>query len=769
MSGNVAVRWTRDVGLGARLLFSGGRDGWLRAAMTAVGVGLGVALLLVGAAVPTMLQARSERGDRRVASVGAELAKDKDTLLVGSADSEFRGEPIHGLAVQAEGSRPPLPPGVARLPGPGEMVVSPALARLLASREGELLRPRFDRKIIGTIAPEGLIGPADRAVYLGSDRLSADRGPAGRRIDHFGAGGRHEGLDPVLLLLSIIGIVVLLAPIAVFVAAAVRFGGERRDRRLAALRLAGADSAMIRRIAAGEALVGAGLGIGTGLGVFLLARPLIERITLWDISVFAGDVRPAPALAALIIPAVAAVAVAVSVLALRGVVIEPLGVVRRSEPVRRRIWWRLLLPVAGLALLYPLAGGGVRDWNGGTGQIRVIAGAVLLLLGVTALLPWLIGLVVRGLRGGPVSWQLAVRRLQVDSGTSARAVNGVAVAAAGFIALQMMFAGIAADYTKPTGQDPSRATTYMTFSPGGPGRDVVKARFARTAGVRDVVAYDTVEVSPTGASDQLTSLQFGDCAALRALADVPRCKDGDVFVVRDPRADAGALVPHAGQRFRVHGGTVWTVPAKARSVTSHEDPRGFTAHGLFLTPKAWAGKRPVSAETVVYLKVDGSSGPDVYEHVRNTATSIDPVALVSDLQATDQSRKFANVKRGLLIGTVATLTLIGTSLLVGILEQMRERRRLLAVLAAHGTQRAVLTRSVLWQSLLPVFLGLALAAVAGTAFGGALLAMVGRPFRFDWTAVLGISGIGAAVVLLVTALSLPTLVRLTRPEGIRTE
>lgn len=768
MSGNVVVRWTRDVGLGARLLFSGGRDGWLRAVMTAVGVGLGVALLLVGAAVPTMLQARAERGDRRVAGAGAELAKGENTMLIGNATTEFRGEPITGLAVQAEGTRPPLPPGVSRLPGPGEMVVSPALGRLLASEKGRLLRPRLDRKIAGTIAPAGLIGPAELVVYLGSDRLSDDRGPAGRRIDHFGADIQHEGLDPVLLLLSIIGIVVLLAPIAVFVAAAVRFGGERRDRRLAALRLAGADSRMIRRIAAGEALVGAVLGIAAGLGIFGLARPLIERITLWDISVFAGDVRPAPALVALIIPAVAAVAVAVGVLALRGVVIEPLGVVRRSEAVRRRIWWRVLLPVAGLALLYPLVGGGLRSWNGGAGQIRVIAGAVLLLLGVTALLPWLIGAVVRGLRGGPVSWQLAVRRLQTDGGTSARAVNGVAVAAAGFIALQMMFAGIAADYTKPTGQDPGRAASFMTLNPGGPRPDVVKARFAKTPGVRGVVAYDTVEVSQSGPSGKLTSLGIGDCAALRELADVTRCKDGDAFVVRDQRVEEGALVPHAGQRLRILGGTSWKVPAKAQSVPAREDPRGFKTHGLFLTPKAWTGKRPTGAETVVFLKVD-ESRPDVYERVRNTAAAIDPVASVSDLQATDQNRKFANVKRGLLIGTVATLTLVGTSLLVGLLEQMRERRRLLAVLAAHGTQRAVLARSVLWQSMLPVFLGLALAAVAGTAFGGALLTMVGRPFRFDWTAVLGITGIGATIVLLVTSLSLPTLARLTRPEGIRTE
>lgn len=60
--------------------------------------------------------------------------------------------------------------------------------------------------------------------------------------------------------------VVLLTPVAVFIAAAVRFGGERRDRRLAALRLVGSDRSMTRRIAAGEALAGALLGLAPRTG-----------------------------------------------------------------------------------------------------------------------------------------------------------------------------------------------------------------------------------------------------------------------------------------------------------------------------------------------------------------------------------------------------------------------------------------------------------------------------------------------------------------------
>src|SRR4051812_40663176 len=54
-------RWAAEVGLGARLALTGGREGLLRTALTAIGVGLGVAVLLLSVSVPAMLDARSSR------------------------------------------------------------------------------------------------------------------------------------------------------------------------------------------------------------------------------------------------------------------------------------------------------------------------------------------------------------------------------------------------------------------------------------------------------------------------------------------------------------------------------------------------------------------------------------------------------------------------------------------------------------------------------------------------------------------------------------
>ncbi len=117
-------------------------------------------------------------------------------------------------------------------------------------------------------------------------------------------------------------------------------------------------------------------------------------------------------------------------------------------------------------MLYPMIGDG-RE-NGDFNQYLVTGGVVLLLVGVTALLPWIVERVVARLGSGSVAWQLAVRRLQMSSGTAARMVNGIAVAVAGAIALQMLFAGVDDDYTKSTGQDVSRAQMEATLSSGVP-------------------------------------------------------------------------------------------------------------------------------------------------------------------------------------------------------------------------------------------------------------------------------------------------------------
>jgi hypothetical protein len=759
--------------IGARLVFTGGREGWIRATLTALGVGIGVAVLLLAAAVPGALQARNDRGAAR-ADDGGDLVKGANTLLVAYVDTEFRGTPVRGRLMQPEGPQAPVPPGLTALPRPGEVAVSPALKRLLDSPDGQrLFAPRFgDARVVATIGDAGLTGPSELVFIRGADNL--DPGRSGR-IDRFGVvDASSEGTRPLLIVLVVIMIVVLLLPLAVFLAAAVRFGGEGRDRRLAALRLLGADPAMTRRIAAGEATAAALLGLGVGGLLFVLGRQIAPLVTLWNISVFAADVRPSLLLVVLIVVAVPTVAVAVSIVALRRAVIEPLGVTRRAANAKRRLWWRILLPALGVALLWPLIGG-VRDEVSSRSQYQIALGAALLLIGTVTLLPWVIDVAVRRLGGGPVPWELAVRRLQADSATSARLVNGIAVAVAGAIGLQMLFAAAQAQATTFTSHDTTRAQAQIYASVPASVAMSARQRLTGQPGITSVLVTMSPAVSGQRSADDPPepSLMIGDCATLAEIATLPHCADGDVFLatengdgVTDPPIRPGAKVSLTQRQ-------TWALPATLPNVSSRPTPTGGLYVGVLATPGALPGGAAALAnldrvDVMAYISVDPAD-PDVFERVRNAAGQMDPTANVMTLHETNRLRQFVDIQRGLYIGMVVTLLLIAGSMLVGVVEQLRERRRLLAMLVAVGTRRATLSWSVVYQALVPLLLGLVLATGIGVGLGLVLQRMTGVSLAVDW-AVIGVAtGIATVAVMASTAVSLPVLWRLARPDGIRTE
>ncbi|CAL9569285.1 hypothetical protein SUDANB176_04806 [Streptomyces sp. enrichment culture] len=775
-----ARQWARDLAMGARFAFAGGREGWVRALLTAVGVGLGVALLLLTTALPNALAERDRREEARLDYTFAQevMPEADDTLVIADIDTTYLDRDVRGRLMEPEGAEAPLPPGLEEFPAVGEMVVSPALKELLDSDRGELLRERLPYDVVGTIGEQGLIGSQELAYYAGAEGL-AERidGSTVARIDAFGdPNPTEEETDPVLVLLVLVVFVVLLMPVAVFIAAAVRFGGERRDRRLAALRLVGSDSRATRRIAAGEALAGALLGLVLGTGFFLAGREVAASFEVFGVSVFPGYLNPSPLLVLLVAVAVPAAAVLVTLLALRSVVIEPLGVVRTARPARRRLWWRLLLPLAGIGMLAPMLGQG-RE-NGDFNQYLVVGGVVCLLVGVTALLPWVVERVVARLGAGGLSWQLAVRRLQMSSGAAARMVNGIAVAVAGAIALQMLFAGVESDYTEATGYDVSRAQMQVRV-PEGTELAAAATKLEETEGVRRVHALSEGylhDTPPQQEPEHGALLTVGDCATLREVAKLPGCRDGDVFALRGGDYDEEtAALNEPGRKLYLEtsgsggpGAVVWTLPEGVRQAESIEDPTGTRRNGFLMTPGAMPAGLAEEVGGELYLTIDDSV-PYAREYVRNAAAALDPLADPMTWYATERSDRYASIRTGLFVGATAVLALIGASLLVSQLEQLRERRKLLSSLVAFGTRRRTLSLSVLWQTAIPIGLGLLLASAVGVTLGAVLLRMTATSVRVDWPSVLQMTGIGAAVVVVVTLLSLPPLLRMMRPDSLRTE
>ncbi len=752
--------------LAARFAF-GSRAAWVRTVLTALGVGVGVAVLLLAASVPGALAARDARAEARSDETYTTDAPGPGpgTLLIGDASTPLTGRQA-GARVRVlhpDGPRPPVPPGLDALPGDREMAVSPALRTLLASPDGRVLAVRLPYRDVATIGDAGLLGPDELVAYAVDRRIA--EGGLSRRIDHFGAPFTRDPLDPVLTLVLVVGVAVLALPVGVFVATSARFGGEARDRRLAALRLLGLDSRTVRRVAACEGGCAAVLGLGVGAVLFLAGRQLLRYVSAAGLSVFPSDAVPSLPLGIVVAVAVPAVAVVGSLAGLRSVTIEPLGVSRRARPARRRGWWRVLLVAVGAVLLAWQVTSST-DPRTALDPRVALAGVLVLLLGVLAVQPWLADLAVARLGAGPLPWQLAVRRLQSGGATSGRVAAGVAVALAGVVALQSLFGALAGNYTEATGQDPGRADAFVSsHGLSGASATAVGQSLARSPGVDGVAWTAWAQGRQAGAAEPVTVV-VGGCADLEELADLPSCADGDVFTTSPELA---AL--HGGVlRFATTdaGVRAWPVPADAAEAVATPDPLGDVLGGQVLATRGALGLAELAGVRLdAYVRL--SAGADATTDLVRVATAVDPVAVVRVLQATTLSSRFAGLQAGLTAGASAVLLAVGATLLVSSVEQLRERAAVLSALSAVGMRRRTVAASLLVEAAVPVCLGLAVALLAGTALGALLALVTGAPAGLPPVGALGLVAGAGAVLLGVSALSLPALGRAMRPVGARVE
>src|SRR6266699_2649257 len=110
--------------LAVRLTLNGGREAVTRLVITAAAVALGVGLLLAALAASNAINAQSLRGGwldntgRPDLSVSAAAGADQEWWLFSQDD--YGGREIDRVNVAALGPHSPVPPGIARLPGPGQ-------------------------------------------------------------------------------------------------------------------------------------------------------------------------------------------------------------------------------------------------------------------------------------------------------------------------------------------------------------------------------------------------------------------------------------------------------------------------------------------------------------------------------------------------------------------------------------------------------------------------------------------------------------------------
>jgi hypothetical protein len=246
------------------------------------------------------------------------------------------------------------------------------------------------------------------------------------------------------------GTVLLALPALLLLFQAVRLGTSARERRLAALRLAGATPGDVRRIGALEVGVPAFLGAIGGLGVYWLLRTLLSDLTYAEnmgpngemgrlsLRLVPTSVSPTWWQFLLVVAGVTLLGVLTGLLAGRGVTVSPLGVARRTT-IRAPRPWGLLVMAAGVAV-------GLTDiglYNSMPNSIEVIGqmlSVTLLVAGMISLAPWAAYVVGKRVAAratsGPVL--LAARRLATDprpAGRAAAAVGAIGLVGGGSAAM----------------------------------------------------------------------------------------------------------------------------------------------------------------------------------------------------------------------------------------------------------------------------------------------------------------------------------------------
>lgn len=266
--------------------------------------------------------------------------------------------------------------------------------------------------------------------------LFASATPQEQISDLVADGGIRGGYAFALLLICV-------APLALL-RQVVRLGTATREQRLAALRLAGATPADVRRLGAVEVGLPALAGGILGYLVFGALRVLFGGSTASEASGYAlaesevaRQLRVVPVSVAptwwqilLIAFGVALIGVLAGVTASRALLISPLGVSRRAPRSAPRPWAALLLVLA-VALFVATANAQIME-----SDLFAFGLVTALIAGVLALAPWVayrVGRLVAA-RSSTVPVLIAGRRLATDArpaGRAAAAVGAIAVVAGG--------------------------------------------------------------------------------------------------------------------------------------------------------------------------------------------------------------------------------------------------------------------------------------------------------------------------------------------------
>jgi hypothetical protein len=230
--------------------------------------------------------------------------------------------------------------------------------------------------------------------------------------------------------------VLLTIPVLGFVGQCARLGAPARDRRLGAMRLAGATPRQAIVIGAGESGIASLAGSVLGLVVFLVLRQILDHVDANGQRALPTDVRTSPIVIAIVCLLLPLVVSAISAVLLGSVTTTPLGIVARVRRAKGPSPLAGILILAGLglfAVFAPVLDLLTRHHIVVPGWVSVVffyVGVLLASIGVAVGAGWIAYTSGRLLRrfGRSPSSRLAAARLVADPWQGSRAFGVLLVA-----------------------------------------------------------------------------------------------------------------------------------------------------------------------------------------------------------------------------------------------------------------------------------------------------------------------------------------------------
>ncbi|MEV4702312.1 FtsX-like permease family protein [Actinoplanes sp. NPDC049316] len=730
-----------------RLTVAGGREAAARSVIIAAAVTLGVAMMLAAVAGMTGVGRQNDRYGWANAAVHPAAPGDKDPLWWQLRVDTYDRVPIGRVDLAATGPGSPVPPGLPRLPGPGEFYASPALRDLLAAVPADQLAARFPARLAGTVGPEALPAPDSLVAVAGYTPQEMATRTGAARVSHLPdtaqedcpggcwAGIPSSGLQLILAVVT----AALVFPLLILIGSATRLAAARREQRFAAMRLVGATPRQVTIVSTVESAGSALAGTVAGFALFHAVRAPLAAIPFTGAPMFTSDLSPGVwgvLGVALGVPLAAAVMAWVS---LRRVQISPLGVSRRVTPRPPRAY-RLIPLVLGIAELTFFIGRRPETTNGQI--LAFLPGILVVMIGLLTAGPWLTMAAARrtARRARRPESLIAARRLADDPKAGFRAVSGLVLALfVTSVAVGVMTA-IAADRDRGGSGYTDEMGLIFRDEDAAPTGTVVPAGLTALPGVRAAVtvriAPDDVPKPPESKTEFFFPYALASCADITHATGAKQCAPG--------------------------AKVAWVFPDL---VGPDQFTRAWPAADV--DPARLPSLRAVS----LVAETDGST-PAV-ERVRTAIGNAYPMLwgpiTRGDWEA-DTSRVFRGWKRLADVVILASLAVAGLSLAVSVAGGLTERARPFSLLRLTGVPLGTLRRMVALESVVPLLSAAVVSAGAGFACAHLFLrAQMGLSLHSPGGAYYAFVVGGLLASLAVIASTLPLLRRVTGPEVARNE